>query len=109
MDDLISREEALKAACKGFCKPGIYCPDCGCKELDPIKNIPAAERWIPVSEWLPELGVEVLTYTENDGLIEIQSRVGTDLWENRHGDLQELRTVTAWMPKPKPYRKEGEL
>lgn len=50
MDDLISREAALKAACEGFCHPGIFCPDTGCRELEPLKRSPAAKmgRWCDV-------------------------------------------------------------
>lgn len=53
MDDLIYREDAIKAACKGFCHPGIFCPDTGCKELEPIKNLPTVDA-IPV-EWVEDL------------------------------------------------------
>lgn len=50
MNDLISREEAIKAACRGFCHPGASCPDTGCKQLDPIKALPFTRqktaRWV---------------------------------------------------------------
>lgn len=41
MDDLINREAAIKAACEGFCHPGLFCQDTGCKELNLIKAIPS--------------------------------------------------------------------
>lgn len=52
MDDLIYREDAIKAACKGFCHPGACCPDSGCKELDTIKNLPAVKQ--KTGKWLPD-------------------------------------------------------
>lgn len=68
-------------------------------------------HWIPCSEIMPEKGVEVITYTELTNFIELQSiesHFGIDYWENRNGDFQELWTVTAWMPRPKPYKEETQ-
>lgn len=76
-----------------------------------IKELPATNRWIPCKERLPERGVDVLTYSELVNFIEIQSiepHFGNDCWENQHGDLQELNTVTAWMPLPEPYKEEED-
>lgn len=106
MDDLIRREDAIKAACKGFCHSGIFCPDTGCKELDPIKNLPAAEpktgKWIPCKERLPEENGEYLVTREAKGkynFVEIVKKT------NVSGDIAS--DIVAWMPLPEPY-KEGE-
>lgn len=72
------------------------------RELTP--TVDAELHWISVTERLPEVGREVLTYTGLVGLIEIQSiekHIGNVHWENQHGDWQDLNTVTAWMPLPK--------
>ena len=67
----------------------------------------AEPHWIPCSLRLPELSVEVLTYTEMVGFTEIQSleqdKNGFMYWENQHGDIQDM-TVTAWMPMPEVYK-----
>lgn len=63
-----------------------------------------ANKWIPVSEKLPEEGKEVLTCS-NGGFIEIQSFEDSydGYWENQKGDWTDLEEITAWMPLPKPY------
>lgn len=76
-----------------------------------IKEMPTASQWIPCKERLPKRGVDVLTYSELVNFVEIQSiepHFGNDCWENQHGDLQELNTVTVWMPLPEPYTEEEE-
>ena len=60
--------------------------------------------WIPVTEKLPENGVEVLT-CGGSGYIEIQSFEEThDCWENQNGDWCDIDYVVAWMPLPSSYR-----
>ena len=60
-------------------------------------------QWIPVSERLPETGVEVLTYDEALNYIEIQT-VSDGRWENQRGDWQDLDDIAAWMPLPEAYK-----
>ena len=70
-----------------------------------------AQRWIPVSERLPEIGVEVLTCLDN-GMIEINSlyvyrvRDGELKWENPCGYMMDFADAVAWMPLPEPYKEE---
>ena len=112
MDDSISRQAAIKAACQGFCHPGIFCPDAGCKQLDPIKNIPAENRWIPCSERLPSVDEEYWAVlccdSHGDQIIGCPekceaSETGYVAWNE---DGKWMRNCVAWMPKPRPYKGE---
>lgn len=86
MSDLISRQAAIKAACEGFCHPGIACPDCGCKELDPIKAVPAVSQWIPCKERMPNYAGRYLVTKNEWG----KWQVDWDVWTN---NLQWLYSV----------------
>lgn len=68
-----------------------------------------ANRWIPVSEKLPEEHKDVLTCGLG-GFIEIQSfeNAHDGYWENQNGARSDLDEVMAWMPLPEPYRAESE-
>lgn len=112
-DDLISREAALKAACEGFCHPGIFCPDTGCKELDPIKNLPAAEQWTPCIERLPEKKRSVYWICTDTGYqcecrwTNNQYGLGeSDEWDWSIFDTPQYSHPVAWMPLPEPYKGE---
>lgn len=56
MTEYIDRQAAIEAACKGFCHPGVRCPDVECREQTKfIREIPAADV-VPVvhGEWIPQ-------------------------------------------------------
>lgn len=53
-------------------------------------------RWVPVSERLPDVGIEVLIYSEDDG-------VCVDYYG---GDSFGYYNVTHWMPLPQPPKGE---
>ena len=53
-------------------------------------------RWIPVTERLPDIGIEVLVYSEDDG-------VCVDYYG---GDSFGYYDVTHWMPLPEPPKGE---
>ena len=53
-------------------------------------------RWIPVTERLPDIGIEVLVYSEDDGIC-------VDYCD---GDSFVCYYVTHWMPLPKPPKGE---
>lgn len=73
------------------------------EELD--KKLAEAE-WIPCSERLPEVDVEVLTTTDwSDVLIAWLKKGGA--WETEEYILANDE-ILAWMPLPKPYREDGE-
>ena len=57
-----------------------------------------AKRWIPVTERLPDVGIEVLIYSEDDG-------VCVDYYG---GDTFGYYDVTHWMPLPEPPKEEDK-
>ena len=70
-----------------------------------LSNSEKPNKWIPVSERLPEFRKEVLTCS-NGGFIEIQSLEDSydGYWENQKGDWTDLEEITAWMPLPEPFK-----
>lgn len=68
--------------------------------------------WIPVSERLPDVDEEVLTYL-SCRLFEINSLIKYSFskefyWENQNGDTMDFEGVEAWMPLPPEYKGEGK-
>ena len=62
------------------------------------------QKWIPVSERLPEDGESVLTYKNGNVDVQVYEK-------NRNGWIQgnwfwSMATVTHWMPLPEPYKGE---
>ena len=43
--DVIDRREAIEAACKGFCHPGVRCPDEPCREQTKYLRELMLSRW----------------------------------------------------------------
>ena len=70
-----------------------------------IMKLPEPQRWIPVSERLPNVDEWVLT-SEDTGFVWIQS-----LWKNYDGSLEwdyeglriPFEATLAWMPLPEPF------
>lgn len=80
--------------------------------LHMIKNLPSAQRWIPVTERLPEPNEEdkagfIKAYLVQDGWWMDVARWDGEYWV-AWGYGTVLKNVIAWMPLPKPYRKETE-
>lgn len=75
------------------------------ESMPPVTPQQKTGHWIPVSERLPEYGIEVLTCSSG-GFIEIQSLEYSygGYWENQKGDWSEFDEVIAWMPLPEPYK-----
>ena len=82
------------------------------RDLSHFENIIANGKpyqdWIPVSEMLPEKNVWVLVTVEQSGVRhqEIMRRNNfIDTWTDNIDNYNN--EITAWMPLPEPYRKEG--
>ena len=72
--------------------------------LDRIAELEAAQRWIPVSERLPQIGVRVLFY--NNFITNIHKGwFSGDEWTSDIGIFyngDKLKRITHWMPLPEP-------
>ena len=93
-------------------KGGLYCDTDADKEfsVNRIMSLPAIDldvaEWVPVEEGLPEEEKMVLvTCQAKNGHISVNRAYYMDgFW---HGS-GSMAGVTAWMPLPDPYRKDGE-
>ena len=123
-DDLISRQQAIDAL-RGYLVEK-RCPDDGtltCRliENEVINKLPSVQpeqRWIPVSERLPEDYGEFLVTYKSDGeqifmdIIEYETSFEYDYEKNRFkgvwifaDDWQAVNSeVIAWMPLPELYQ-----
>ena len=96
MDDLISRQEAIEAINShfGFNIEEEY----GSAVQEVINGLPSAQpeqRWIPVSERLPEHNQRIIAYyPEHKSTMVINY--------NAHG----FTSMSAWRPLPEPYKAE---
>lgn len=124
-DDYIKRSDAISAFC-GNCEATEICRQLGepCEEVKRIKAIPAADveqkqRWISVTERLPEEKISPMTmdYTEypcvfdgRDGQREVRYyKFGKGHFWHGPGCIDEY--VTHWaepMPLPEPPKGEDD-
>ena len=119
MSDLIDRQVAIEAI-------NHICPvdtEYDCTLLDRVdvrcvlSDLPSAQaeqRWIPVSERLPEVGQYVLCYLKGWhylGKYRVCKYRDADKYVNHpYFDFNEngFPDVLAWMPLPEPYKAESE-
>ena len=118
--DLISRANAIrwvKTECNPYGKPTLDY-DSGLKVIEHLKKMPselpsAGAEWIPCSERLPKRDELVLvTYKTTDRIHlckYIDDGSENPWWSYIDDCCAWNNVVLAWMPLPKPYRKDGEV
>lgn len=83
--------------------------------FDVIKSLPSAQRWIPVSERLPEEKQDVLLAFKHNMVVGFWEDIldnGEPAWYANSGDGWMTGTESvdsdgipiAWMPLPEPYK-----
>lgn len=83
------------------------------RHVEFIKETPSAQpeqRWIPVSERLPEENSDILvTYVEKDEKRIVPVNYGCGTWfDCLFNKVLNQVGVLAWMPLPEPWRGEQE-
>ena len=94
-DDLISRQQAIDA---------LYNVDeYNSRSVIAIKNLPSVQseqRWIPVTERLPEKSGYYLA------TVDIGWKIVDVIYFNNGSGFLMANTVKAWKPRPEPYQGE---
>lgn len=94
-DDLISRQQAIDA---------LYNIDeYNSRSVTAIKNLPSIQpeqRWIPVTERLPEKSGYYLA------TVDIGWKIVDVIFFNNGSGFLMANTVKAWKPTPEPYQGE---
>ena len=67
-----------------------------------LENLPSVQRWIPVSERLPEDNGEYLVTRESNGLYKY-----IDIVKKTNVSAEIASDIKAWIPLPEPYQEES--
>lgn len=117
MSDLISRQSAIKAI-YALSKKSVPMLEAAVDEVEALPSAQPEPQWIPVSERLPDFGVDVLVCND-EGVQVTAKRTGwstdTNCWAINYcgydydsWDFMTNGDIVAWMELPKPYVREEE-
>ena len=76
------------------------------KRLCDLPSAKPEQRWISVSERLPEVGRSVLFSRRSMSTREGCLQADGEWWQYRWNEMLNADQVTAWMPLPEPYLKQ---
>ena len=99
--DLISRQAAIAFVDCGYLRPPTELAWSDKDVVDMLKRLPSAQRWIPVSERLPEDGLYIVTTSKGQVQVHVFSH-------NGNSEEYWMRCNKAWMPLPEAYKGEKE-
>jgi hypothetical protein len=71
-----------------------------------IANGVTVQKWIPVTERLPDSEKCVLVYSQDGGVAEGKYNARFKEWVQFRWNVTELNNVTHWMPLPEPPKGE---
>ena len=100
--------EVVQEDCKACAEATTNC----IAELqEQIAELRSMQKWIPVTERLPERNDDVLCYRGNHigVLMDVYTYIGDDKWDDTYGNriYTDDEGITHWMPLPEPP-KEGD-
>ena len=106
MADLIDRD-ALEPFYESGTDPNDTYADMTYIRAEHIENAPAVNRWIPCSERLPYIGVDVIVYvrTWREQKVQFGYRYSEGTWSVANIGVPNDE-ITFWMPLPEPPEKE---
>ena len=76
--------------------------------IDTQPTIEPEQRWIPVTERLPENDTEVLVYLFENNKSPYIAWISDGRWYTEYFEVEREDEPIAWMPLPEPYQKRGE-
>lgn len=97
MSDLIDRQAAIDAIMGQ--PPEPHYPSWYAAQIEKLPAAQPEQRWIPVSERLPDEGQKCLV--SDKGAIGIDTYIGHG---NPYNWKWYVKDYEAWMPLPEPYR-----
>ena len=117
-DDTIRRQAAIDAVEKESQVDGSYGYMDTKSIVDLLNDLPSAQRWIPVSERLPEpnnVYKDVLSYylVQNEyGDMMVATFIkfpgGARVWQQIYQYGAIMEDIVAWMPLPEPWKGEED-
>lgn len=122
MDDLISRQAAIDLFPNDILEwdtnGGYIAPHFARQMIEDLPSAQPEPQWIPVSERLPDFGVDVLVC--NDEGVQVTAKrtewsIDPNCWAINYcgydydsWDFMTNGAIVAWMPLPKPYKEIEE-